>query len=719
MGLGRAWITRGKVLATLAVLCGAGALRASSDYVTAVPDWQIDTVAPATDGLGLVSRPMLLPGNDTRVNLIWLMRSLRPVADGNAAYPRAVFQYSALGHSFLTWGSLRDTYWPRPRDDSFPEAPPKCSAPADANAAFAAALAASKAVPAAERDALTAQRSLVGCKLGDPPAPITSAAGLEFLAYLRAASAFYTADWATAEAGFAGLANSRDPWLADVAAYMPIRVALEHAVAGASDQYGNFVAEKADHAMVDRAERAIAAYRARRPAGRYAASAEGLVRRMLWLRDDLPALGRIYERLLESTPPDSEDAADLVEEIDQHFLANPKSDAVLRGAGDMPLLLAVADLRAMRKPPPADQGARPPPPPLRADALAAQAPAFAKMPELHGLLVAMLAFHSGDPARALAMLPEAPPASPLQFSRQMLRGMALSATGNPAEEAFWTRLIAASHSLYQRPLAELGLALLWQKQGRIEQVFAAGSPITDQTIREILLQTVATPAILRAEAGDAARPAHERDVALFTLLYKSLGRGAYADFGRDLALVPADAKVDAPMDFSGEAPVAVGLFARGKWSSEFPCPPLAQTAAKLASQPADRTARLCLGEFWRLNGFDGFTLFRLGDPNYGPKPAPGALGNAPDRFPGHQLYRESIYAAILADPNATPDERAYALYRAIRCFAPGGNNSCGRPAGTDGVDALRADKAVHRAWFNELKTRYPASRWAKALQFWW
>ena len=341
------------------------------------------------------------------------------------------------------------------------------------------------------------------------------------------------------------------------------------------------------------------------------------------------------------------------------------------------------------------------------------------MPDLYGFLVATRAYYSGDAARVLAMIPDGPPAGPLGFSRQMLRGMALSATGSPEEEAFWARLIPAVRPLFQRPYAELGLALLWQGQGRIDRIFAAGSPITDQPIREILMQTIAPVAILRAQANDAARPAHERDVARFTLLYKSLSRGAYADFGRDLALVPADAKADAPMDFSGEGQVSVGLFTHGKWQDGWPCPPIAQTAARLASQPADRSARLCLGEFWRLNGFDNFALFQTVDPNDHRKARPATLGNAPDRFPGTPLYRGAIYAGILADPQAAPDERAYALYRAVLCFAPVGNNSCERPSGQPGVDALSDDKAVHRAWFNELKTRYPASRWAKALRYWY
>ena len=53
---------------------------------------------------------------------------------------------------------------------------------------------------------------------------------------------------------------------------------------------------------------------------------------------------------------------------------------------------------------------------------------------------------------------------------------------------------------------------------------------------------VADAGLLRKQATGAKAP-HERQLALFTLLYKELSRGAYRDFGTDLALVPAGAAV--------------------------------------------------------------------------------------------------------------------------------------------------------------------------------
>jgi hypothetical protein len=44
------------------------------------------------------------------------------------------------------------------------------------------------------------------------------------------------------------------------------------------------------------------------------------------------------------------------------------------------------------------------------------------------------------------------------------------------------------------------------------------------------------------------------------------------------------------------------------------------------------------------------------------------------------------------------------------CYAPSGYNDCG------GEDV---DKAVRKAWFQQLKRDYPGSVWAKSLKYYW
>jgi hypothetical protein len=292
--------------------------------------------------------------------------------------------------------------------------------------------------------------------------------------------------------------------------------------------------------------------------------------------------------------------------------------------------------------------------------------------------------------------------------------MALAKAHDANEAGFWQELMGGAKGLWQGPLAQLGLALRWQRDGRIDQALASKSPIADMTLRQLMLQTMAAPATLRANAADASRPDDERNVARFTLLYKGLTRGAYGDVVRDLALVPPDPKADLSAWYgNGLATPAAQRFTRGQWSDGWPCPPLAQTASTLAREPGHAAARVCLGEFYRLNGFDGFAL-------YAPFEKVEQLGRGKDQFPGSPLSRDAIYSAIIANKAAPADLRAYALYRAVMCYAPSGYNGCSGPATDyDAMQAQQVPKAQRKAWYDELKGRYPASRWAKSLRYYW
>ncbi|HQS70811.1 MULTISPECIES: hypothetical protein [unclassified Novosphingobium] len=166
-------------------------------------------------------------------------------------------------------------------------------------------------------------------------------------------------------------------------------------------------------------------------------------------------------------------------------------------------------------------------------------------------------------------------------------------------------------------------------------------------------------------------------------------------------------------DFARQDAVPAGVFRKGRWSDGFPCPALAETATTLARTPADARARLCLGDFYRLNGFDDFALYRADGGEM-------VLGAGPDGFPGRTLGRDAIYASIIADKRAAADVRAYALYRAIRCYAPSGYNGCSGPSRTmEELEAAQVPLSTRKAWFTELKTRYPNSQWAKSLRFYW
>ena len=78
----------------------------------------------------------------------------------------------------------------------------------------------------------------------------------------------------------------------------------------------------------------------------------------------------------------------------------------------------------------------------------------------------------------------------------------------------------------------------------------------------------------------------------------------------------------------------------------------------------------------------------------------------------HGQCRERLeaYRQLLADARTGPDERAYVLFRAIRCYASSGQNHCTGP----GVPI-----SERKEWFHTLKTRFAASPWAAQLKYYW
>lgn len=699
-------------VSALALLVPAAAVRASGDY-SCSPVWKLSNAS-----YGCNDSAVLAPGNDSRVNLFYLLRDRQGVGTAGLSYsPQSEDTDLGLGHNFLGWNDFASAFY-RPEtaeggggDD---RSGSRCISLALGDKVFDAAMQANRGLPAAERGGLLAARGVLArtCDAsgGENAAAVwptvASAPGREYLGYLQAANAFYAGEWDGARQGFARLKSSRDPWLAETAAYMLPRTELNAAQVAAFDEYGSFAQDKADRPALTRAQAGFGDYLNRYAKGRYAASAAGLVRRTMWLGGDVAGLSREYERLLAATPAASQQALRLVQEIDNKLLMTQGAQRAVDG----PLLLATVDLMMMRQSQsdPGDTANADRPAVISAAQIAAQEPRFAGRADLFEFVQANHAFYiQKDMRRVLQLIPDAarqPSFTPVQFSRQVLRGQALGALNDRNAAGFWRELLGGATALYQRPVVELGLALTWERSGRLADVFAPGSPIGESSIREILLARVAGPDLLRAQARRADRPRHERDVALFTLLQKDLMHGDYAGFLADVALVRADAPAEGgTWDLPAQHTIPLGMFRSGGASDGYPCAPLARSVAALARNPRDAKALLCLGDFYRLKGFDDSS-------RYGTVPKADELGGTASRFPGRMTPRAALYDAVLADPAAGANEKAYALYRAVYCYAPNGNNTCG---GTDVPESRR------QAWFQRLKRDYPTSEWATKLRYYW
>ncbi|MEN3753527.1 hypothetical protein ABC733_15245 [Mangrovibacter sp. SLW1] len=70
----------------------------------------------------------------------------------------------------------------------------------------------------------------------------------------------------------------------------------------------------------------------------------------------------------------------------------------------------------------------------------------------------------------------------------------------------------------------------------------------------------------------------------------------------------------------------------------------------------------------------------------------------------------ALYRQVINNPNSEPEDKSFALYRAVMCYAPSGYNDCG------GQDV---SKAQRRQWFNQLHRDYPGNIWAKQLRYYW
>jgi len=674
------------------------------------PTWELakDSYDPGGSGA------MLTPGNDTRVNLLLLLADRRGTPVRNPAAkqegpPLVLFPW-------LVMSAAAQPPVNEPADGGWSE-PSRCQSNGPGGADFIAALRANRSVPNDEKTRLEAARTkfVADCGGGNPqpePASATSPAGTAFTSYLAAAANFYGGQFEAARAGFAGLTGAPDPWLRETSLYMVARAELNRAQDSSFDEYGSLAKpEERDETAIAAAGTALVAYLHAYPSGRYASSARGLTRRVAWLAGHDDALAAAFDRQLAR--PEAFDGAatdiDLVDEIDLKLLS-------AKGAESRdPVLLAVIDLQRMRceddyQTPAADCEPR-----ISRAELERQSPLFARDRALFDYLRAAEAyFVRRQPREVLALIPDAarqPRFTYLEFSRQMLRGLALQAAGDRNARGFWLSLFPGAVQPYQREALELALAEYDERNGGLARVFAPDSQVRHPVIRQLLLERVAGPDLLRQQARDMAAPNQEREVALYMLLAKQLRRGLYRDFLGDVRMLPQGATGDSHWwsAFNYDArfsptlePPPLGLLGSKAAGSDAGCPALTATVGQLAAAPGAIRPRLCLAEYFRSNGFDWFD-----DPD---QPTGSGLASSKPQFPGKPYQRFEVYKAVIADLRASDDDRALALNRAVRCYGPSGNNSCG---GTEVAVAQR------RAWYNRLKRDYPKSHWAQSLKHYW
>lgn len=690
---------RGRLAAGLVAVAGLSAASAawSCADIDCSPPLALQLKA---DQCSLTGLPFLSPDNDTRINL-GLLAEARGLGHLALTTPEVPFAISALQSETDDTKAQADVFPSLAATLGVADAQIKAALARDAGwlggrcalnrpvaaVPFLQALAQGGLTTAQQQALASARVEMLGLcdSSSNPSMPALDAlpgdAAAPWAVYLQAIRALYLGQFAEAQQRLQALGDSRQSWLAETADYLLIRVGLQQAQAAAFDEYGFYDPHKVDPAPARQAGVALQHYLQRWPQGQYLASARGLQRRIDWLSGDTAALASRYAALLD----DPQDMT-LWNELDLRQLAPDQVTA-------HPVLLLVQDLRRMRAP-----GSEPRWPLPTADELAAQQSQLqAGLTGSSGYLQQAYAYYVARDYATLAALP-APTAGEqgdlLAFSGQMLRGMALMALQRwPEASTHWQVLRANQQDTARQQLIELAQALNLERGDRLADLLAATGPVRREQLILPILRYVAPADLLRQVASDRQRTDTQRNIALFTLLFKQLQRGQYAAFLRDQPLL-AQVSARQPYDLAAFQTPAVS-------TGDYPCPALTDTLHTLVSAPTAR-ARNCLAERFFREGWDDNPL--------GDKPPADQLAGSPDRFSGTPHGRLALYRQVIADPAAPRADRSYALYRAINCFASSGYNHCG---------SEEIPKAERQRWFRLLKDKYADTPWAAQLRYWW
>jgi hypothetical protein len=708
----------------LALLAGLPLQAQASSDDSCYPDWRV-----SRNNLDVCSNlPFLSPGNDSRVNLRLLLADkkaapLTPnalgeedLSQGFGPVPFPVYRLtppagpeadddlpaSELDRLLGSLGISRDSR--QTAGDAFLSGEgSRCRSNSDESATAFIRQVVKAGIPQAEQEWLAKQRlqMLTACTLdgiGSGAADqLKSADGKVLLAYLQAAGDFYSGRFADAQKGFAALTGSSLPWVKETALYMTARTALNDAQQNAFDEYGTPSLERVDKSTLQQAETGFGDYLSTYPQGAYTASARGLLRRVHWLASNPDKLADDFAWQLTQASDEQRNVSldELVQEADTKLLTST-TEAV-----DNPLILALNDLMWMRASNP---------PKLTREALEAQKSVFAQETALYDYVQAAFALYvEHQPDSTLKLLPQDVPSALdyFAFSQQTLRGLALEAKEDwKGAEALWLKLLPLAAQPLQHDQLELALAMNYERSGQLAKVFAADSPISANQVRYILLRNVAGPELLRQQIAQASDPV-ERQTAQFVLLYKDLLRSQFATFAEDLKQLPASAsedKIGTSLGYVYGGGQSLKLFQWNgdKAESGYTCPSIAQTANTLQSEPKNPHGLNCFGEFILRNGLDGMPLEQAR--------SAGSLGSTASAFKGETFSRLDGYKQVIGNAKAPHEDKAYALFRAINCYAPSGYNSCG------GEDV---DKAVRKGWFRQLKTGFADTQWGKSLQYYW
>ncbi|WP_350312955.1 hypothetical protein OHJ28_22155 [Dickeya fangzhongdai] len=522
----------------------------------------------------------------------------------------------------------------------------------------------------------------------------------ELRRYLANAVAFYEGQLDQADKGFQQLLPASQPWVAETARYMLIRVSINQAMKDAQDEYNMFDPRKMDKAAGKQAVQRIDEYLKQYPKGEYVDSAKGLYRRAEWISGDTVALAGRFSQVLASAKSVDQLQA-IGNEIDNKLL----EDNQFVSSADTPVLMLVQDIKRLRSP---DGWMTLPA--LTQEEITRQQPLFEKAGMQEEFRYLQAAFHyylQRDYAAVLKTLPMTTAddiTNVTAFSSQVLRGLAMQQQKQWDEaEAHWRHLLMLKTTYTQQQFLQLTLAQTLVDSGQPERVFTPESPVKNLRFRSAILKVSADAELLHRQTGPQ-QTHEERAIALHTLLTKQLTHRDYAGFLKDSALLKTIAPLKSTENMSwNEEDLTVFGWDGSDTEEGYECPPLQETVTTLSQNASDAHALNCLGEFvLRTGNGVGF--------DWGESNMLNGLTDAAAQYPGKEFNRLDNYMQVIADAKAAPEDKSYALYRAIYCYAPSGYNDCG---------SQDISKETRKAWFRQLKADFKGSQWARQLKYYW
>lgn len=571
--------------------------------------------------------------------------------------------------------------------------------------AFFAALLADPTLAAEQRQALAqartgllsgATREQIESSLATLPA---DSPAQSYKNYLAAAASFYAGDYASAERDFTQLAKSERPWLVETAQYMLMRAALNKSSQNSVGEYGDFDIAKINREDATQAQTQAQVYLQRFPQGLYAESARGMLRRINWYLQAWPQLAGLYEQTLQQSA-DARQLRDIVIEYDNVYGMAFYEQSVVEAFPDAPHVSYIELLRALRL----DNNSKPT---LTQAQLDASKPVFEqsqKLPLWRDLQLNLWLATENYAAIIQAVTPAQKLAAhdTLAFSEQVLYGEALMGQKNwPAARDFWLQLLKLSQDNEQQQYVQAKLAATLVYSGDVAAVFAPESAVTNLRFRSQILKTQASPELLRQQAVHGPNN-EERTIALHTLLVRDLTENRFGDWLNDRKLTSA---ITPPVIGDAFDDVNLSIF---DWNGDaaqagYTCRSLNETVTVLSKKADDAHALNCLGEFFRTTQ----THVDLWKNSAGNDVLESAISR---KEPFGQFDRQSYYQQVITSPKAEVEDKSFALYRAIMCYAPSGSNECG---------GEEVDKLQRKGWFTQLKTQYPGSPWAQKLKYYW